>query len=603
MLDIGFKIRPKDAFAININSAIGGLLLFNYIGQGLVRSAYFTLDGGTPRAAFFVTAIERAVALILLLALAICGALMKFGSISIASEAQSMLIVILLTILSMMAATLLLGLNWRALKIVRLILAGGFIKLLVRTAGLTTLAHIAMIAAYMVVARMFVPEADLIDLFAISVVTMLAAALPISFSGWGVRECSAAYLFSALHYSSDAGVAMALSIGMLSSIVLFANSLVAMKLSIRPTCDSKSTARFRLLIPRSSWVLSWILPTIVAALIGIQIILPTSSSAINVNLADIVAVLGGLTFLELLIVEGIKTKLWRAPMTGLSIIAMISVISVAFVHGILLYGLTDWALYNKFLGMIIIFSYLLSGALATTVSGKLGAHLLCRSFVICSGAAVLIELMLREFGSPEIISSLSWNQSGFIGMVGNHDLLAFQMNIALAIGFSGHALWKGRAGQFGQDFILGLVLLGVFLSGSRAGLASAAIVLAIALALNGHPLRRYIDRLLTSIGFALALFVIFIPCLGGWDMLPDSGLWAHIEADQMKSWVGGAYMWMDHPVFGAGLGAFVLGQIKATGTPLLIHNSYLWILAEMGVIGLGCFLIVPYGFFKHVQHK
>ena len=44
-------------------------------------------------------------------------------------------------------------------------------------------------------------------------------------------------------------------------------------------------------------------------------------------------------------------------------------------------------------------------------------------------------------------------------------------------------------------------------------------------------------------------------------------------------------MFSQHPVFGAGLGAYMDQQMRA-GTALVIHSTPLWLLAEMGVIGL-----------------
>ena len=41
-----------------------------------------------------------------------------------------------------------------------------------------------------------------------------------------------------------------------------------------------------------------------------------------------------------------------------------------------------------------------------------------------------------------------------------------------------------------------------------------------------------------------------------------------------------------NPVLGAGLGAFITAEINRTGIPLMIHNSPLWVAAEMGLVGL-----------------
>ena len=52
--------------------------------------------------------------------------------------------------------------------------------------------------------------------------------------------------------------------------------------------------------------------------------------------------------------------------------------------------------------------------------------------------------------------------------------------------------------------------------------------------------------------------------------------------------------WVKSPFFGNGLGSFIETQ-KGENTlePMTIHNTYLWILSEMGLVGFSIFLILP----------
>jgi O-antigen ligase len=56
----------------------------------------------------------------------------------------------------------------------------------------------------------------------------------------------------------------------------------------------------------------------------------------------------------------------------------------------------------------------------------------------------------------------------------------------------------------------------------------------------------------------------------------------------MRSLEGGWALFTSHPVFGAGLGAFMESQIRISG-PLVIHSTPLWLMAEMGLVGLVAF--------------
>jgi O-antigen ligase len=74
-------------------------------------------------------------------------------------------------------------------------------------------------------------------------------------------------------------------------------------------------------------------------------------------------------------------------------------------------------------------------------------------------------------------------------------------------------------------------------------------------------------------------------------------------SDHVESVRGGLLLWSAHPIFGAGLGSYIHQHTIQTGTPLIIHNSALWIAAEMGVIGLCAygFLVVVIGRAMHSQ--
>jgi O-antigen ligase len=62
--------------------------------------------------------------------------------------------------------------------------------------------------------------------------------------------------------------------------------------------------------------------------------------------------------------------------------------------------------------------------------------------------------------------------------------------------------------------------------------------------------------------------------------------------ERLVSIVGGWKLFVEHPIFGAGLGAFRNELILATsGIPLLIHSTALWLLAELGLVGFLAFAV------------
>jgi O-antigen ligase len=66
---------------------------------------------------------------------------------------------------------------------------------------------------------------------------------------------------------------------------------------------------------------------------------------------------------------------------------------------------------------------------------------------------------------------------------------------------------------------------------------------------------------------------------------------AHASSDSER-WISisrGLELWLQHPIFGNGLGAFVVAIRAETGTNLVIHNSSVWMLAELGIAGFAIF--------------
>jgi O-antigen ligase len=63
--------------------------------------------------------------------------------------------------------------------------------------------------------------------------------------------------------------------------------------------------------------------------------------------------------------------------------------------------------------------------------------------------------------------------------------------------------------------------------------------------------------------------------------------------ERIVTLVGGWKLFREHPVFGAGLGAFRNQMIisSTTGIPLLIHSTALWLLAELGAVGFLIFAV------------
>lgn len=72
---------------------------------------------------------------------------------------------------------------------------------------------------------------------------------------------------------------------------------------------------------------------------------------------------------------------------------------------------------------------------------------------------------------------------------------------------------------------------------------------------------------------------------------------------QVASYMWAIEMWQSNPIFGAGLGAFIAAHMNEFKDPLTIHNTALWMLTEMGLVGFILFLSIPLAFLSHLWEQ
>ena len=600
--DFGIQQPFAVSFRTNTFSIVGGLLLFNFFRQSLTRFAFLKNFDRTPAVAFTVTGIERAIALVLLMVMAVIGAFVLFGELLLDFEEGNGLILIIANLAVVLAAVFFLELRRRFRRLLGLNFPGEFLRPALRVGVVTIAMHAAMLAAYTVLAVKLAPSVGLANLLAISAIVMLAAALPISFAGWGIRELSAVYAFGSINIVPEVGLTMAVSIGLLSLAALAANTVIAFKVG-RGHGQANSVIRAdRGMAAPLTRLLSLAIPIAAASLVVFQLRLPTASDALNVNLADPIVIIGALILGVLAYDDGRWRNLWRVPFLNVFLTLSTLVLGLGFLHGWAVNGVSDWALYNRLIGWLVLLCYMLTGALITATMGRFGFTSMCRVFVIAVAAMFLTELALRLIDQIFGLMLFFWPDASFTGMLGNRNAFAFQLVLALSVAISA-PIWLPASGKGITPLaVSGLLLAGLWFAQSRAGFVGAFCVLFIVWHLGHIHLKRIAGSLIVAGVMVSAVYGSVMladqwieggTSAGGFWFLRSMDELGSMQSDRMASLIGGIAMWWNHPVFGAGLGAFIQDQINVTGKALIVHNSALWIAAEMGVVGLLIFALVP----------
>lgn len=320
-------------------------------------------------------------------------------------------------------------------------------------------------------------------------------------------------------------------------------------------------------------ILTKVLPVLVAILIFFQILLPIGSAKLNVNLADPVAILCGLLFLLAHTRNG--APVWRISGLNLHIIACTLSITLALLIGLAAIGWTQWAVTNRYIGWFVLLGYGAAGAMAT----KFDFNKVLLTFV-CVASAICAIAVARA-----ILSGIGLTQSTPIaGLANNRNAFAFQCIMLLAA-----AIVYRR----GSIVAIALALITIWLSASRAGIYTAAIVIVVATVMIDRSWRKILPGFILASAIPIALLLIpqvetAAPTLSGPVVALTVGH-ASSTAEHLKSMFDGLAMFAANPVFGAGLGAFIANWDGPY--PLIIHSTLIWLLAEFGLVGAFIFVL------------
>lgn len=589
----GVDLRIEDSNRINIYSLISGFVFFNFFGQSLSRSY---LIGGSlgKESAFFLTAVERAVSVSVLLVAAISFSLLCFGGMSFDKSPAAMIFFVVFFVVVSLGCYFFFSLSDRQLEGVSQVFSkpvgGGLFWMLL----ITILMHLFMLASYLCLI-IGVVGVDGLSVFAVlaALLTMLGASVPISFGGWGIREVTAGFAFNAASLPPELGVAVGVGVGLLTIVALGVNAcgvwvgelFLSSKKNSKIPVSETGRKDSRVFIS----ALAWVLPIFIFVLVMVQLPVPVGVGKLTVNLADPVVIVCGMTFIFVFSQRKMWSRSWEGDFCGHALIGIIFVICSGFLIGYFQHGFLSWAFYNRFIGAGLLGLYFVSGMALSSFWGQDGIIYIARLLAISVLIMLLCEYFARIFLQHESIYVLGWAFRRWFGLFGNPNAYAFFLVCCFPIVFIFSEVGK----SWGQKFIsyvpAAIFLVGIYYTGSRAAFVAMVVVVSF---LSFSYWRKMIPT------FVLAFILVGILSVSreiiyffydgavvphvAQDLI-GSGF-AAVQDDRMTSLREGWKLFLNSPIWGAGLGGFYYQQTNA-GMPLVIHNSFLWVLAEFGLLG------------------
>lgn len=587
---LGLPIPLALAARANLVGILGGVMFFQIVGQTLARTAVLARRGIGGSAVLVANVYERLTALASLTVLALLGAAYLYGGLSFemmggGSALVKLVVALFVAILAAaMSTPRLTRFTLRALARGRPLAGAGQV-------ALATLAmHLTTLVAFVVLGHGLAPQIPVADLAAASLIVMLVASAPVSFAGWGIRELSAIYAYGKIGMDAETALAVSILVGLTSLALAILFGAACWRDEPAAAADAVPATAARNLSSNLARTLGWLLPLLATTLIFFQVHVPVAAGALNVNLADPIAIAGAFVFATRLHSRAAAARLWRIEHLELALAAITLTLAFAYLNGRITYGPSDWALWNRLVGWLVLLAYVATGALVVATAGQLGRRTLIGVMVAAAAAVAGLDLALHLSGAAGIIGMLLQPGAGLSGMAQNPNAYALQIAVVLAFVCARPSDCGTRRTSAP---ILALMVLALYYARSRTGYIAGFAVLSGALAMGWMPKRT------ATIALSFAAAVIAAPfaaqmlaeAFGGpAASVPQSFavriVHASSDSERWYSIQRGMELWTAHPIFGAGLGAFMSTTIAETGRPLVIHNTSVWLLAELGVVGL-----------------
>jgi O-antigen ligase/polysaccharide polymerase Wzy-like membrane protein len=177
-------------------------------------------------------------------------------------------------------------------------------------------------------------------------------------------------------------------------------------------------------------------------------------------------------------------------------------------------------------------------------------------------------------------------------LTANPNDMAMMLNLLLPLTWALFAIHRSGKARLALGALFALEAVAVFLTFSRAGFITLALVWTV------HALRSLRGAwrfgALTAVAGGLCALAFLPGAYGQWlgtitDVSSDPTGSSQQRLQLMTTAVGVA---LDHPVFGAGLGMNVLAITAETGGWRHVHNVYLQYACDLGVLGFGLFVLL-----------
>lgn len=507
--------------------------------------------------------------------------------------------------------------------------------MLARTAEIffwTLLQLVAMVGCFAFLAHQLAPNLHKMDLWAAAFIVSFCGSLPISVGGWGIREVSAMWIFGKLGMATGQALAVTVATGLLWLVLVLICSGAVLGARRQPAARPSPKQNASLSRPEMNAFTTLAVPMLGAAAILYQFHVVIPFGSINVNFADPFAMLA----LAVLAAECIKDRRfpeWRMGNFNFVFLLFGALMIYGFVVYCFRFGSFGSASATRVFGWTVLVGYSAMGSLFIRSLGSAVGRDRGAIILACAAAAIVgVDLVYRWLFVAGVLATPP--PPNFEGFSANRTAFVFALSLVICLflarwdGFGNFSSAKSRA----QTLVLALLISAVLLSASRTGIATVIIILFLAMLLRMQKPRDIVALIFATIllwglilglGIVLAIISSFGPfaysafreslsapggeflsrfskALGdAWVALPSDimrgiqSTMSAAESDISRSRINAAVLdlFKQSPWVGQGLGGFLERSPQILGYSIGIHNTWLWILVDFGLLGFSLALL------------
>ena len=611
----GISLPSGVAFQATVSGHFAGLFIISIFGQVVGRFLVLRRYGLSSVVLATLTAYERFILVLISGSLSFVSALFLIGRGDVYDFIGHIsLLEMVLVSVSGLALSLLLGAARYEINLLKKLRSLANMSRFLEISLLTFFSQTLVLLSFMVAILSLNPELDVISVLAAAAIISFAASMPISVNGWGVRELTAIYVFGHLGVSSSSALAVSILIGVISTVVILMAAPIAIKKSTSSVSAEPSALGNPTQISNSfdqgelEKAAVWIFALVAAVLVFFQVHVPLPTGIININLADPFAILALAVVVTQIVLTRTLPK-WRSTAFNAVLFVITILIFIAYYRGVQDIGVTQWAFAGRVIGWLVILGYLSIGYLLITFCGFHALRRFAETMVATAVVIVVVQTALRwlvvigvDLGVELTIvfEGYAANRNAFVLQL----VLCSMMLMAFSSEYLRHDRQQRRQVPWPSKTTIyalchGVILLGIYHTGSLTGLIAGLLLLVVALRLHVTNQRfviqslmfglaswslPYVYALLNSI-FSQANTTVF-PSIGTNLSQSDSHIqrWATLSR--------GLELWWEAPFFGSGLGVFFFNSPKWFAEPMVIHSTPVWLLAEFGAVGLAIFIFM-----------